>query len=540
MDYVPKPTFILFHHFSFAPRTSFFLMDPSTSEEILFRLRELLREDSLGDFFNFVDRIFSEDKSFSDPASQVYEVAMDKCSNALSTQLCSAIQNSPNTETKMRCSTLFARFLVLKSPMLHQQYARLKTFFIQLLQEEEEWKVLKIHCTCVSRIAAEIFPKQDWPELLELMLEWLSSPNSTLTRLASIVLLFKLIPECPDTFSPHVDTISSEFQRLMDDGCEDNTARIATVGAAAKFILHLATPSNYVQYYGLLRGMISVLGGAVYDLDLACKALDAMTILAKEKPRFFTLVHMAQLAEAMLKMAITNSNENMRQLAVNFFIAVGEGGDEGKGTIQSLPLNVIKGLLTQLLQMLMCVEDDDVEDDDVEDVSDSDEGKMTMCHYADESLSRLAIVLGGDVVGPNSPDLLPVFFEDDDWKKRYAAVLSLGLIASGCSKVTESQHLLLLRLDSLHGSLLVSFLNQMLVQYLESSVKKTMALVFDHQPHVRWAAIYAISEFSKHLSPYFQEQCHEEVIPALLKCMDDFRDPRVQVIVISLSLNLLF
>nr|GMD53436.1 importin-5-like [Ipomoea batatas] len=143
-----------------------------------------------------------------------------------------------------------------------------------------------------------------------------------------------------------------------------------------------------------------------------------------------------------------------------------------------------------------------VEDDDVEDVSDSDEGKMTMCHYADESLSRLAIVLGGDVVGPNSPDLLPVFFEDDDWKKRYAAVLSLGLIASGCSK--------------------------MLVQYLESSVKKTMALVFDHQPHVRWAAIYAISEFSKHLSPYFQEQCHEEVIPALLKCMDDFRDPRVQ------------
>nr|GMD49241.1 importin-5-like [Ipomoea batatas] len=489
-------------------------MDPSTSEQnpTLTQIRELLREDNRDGFFDFVDYLFSEDESLSDPADSLYEAAMDEYPNALSNKLALAINISPDTQTRMRCSTLFSRFLAVKSPFLHQMInQRLKDFFLQLLQDEEEWEILNIHCTCVSSIAARILPKEDWPELLVLMLEWLSSPNATLTRLATVVLLYELIPECPNTFSPYADPISLGFQRLMDEGCQDNTARIATVGAAARFILHLATPSNYEgcednQYYGLLPGMISVLGGAVYDHDLACKALDAMTILAKAKPRFFTLVHMTKLAEAMLKIAShtnSNSNENMRQLAVNFFIAVGEGGDEGKGMIQSLPGNVIEKLLTQLLQMLMCVEDDD---DDASwneaDVYDRDVGKMTMCCYAEDALSRLAIVLGGDVVVRNSPDLLPGFFKDADWKKRYAAVVSLGLVASGCS--------------------------EMLVQYLEESVEKKMALVRDKHPRVRWAAIYAISEFSKYLSPYFQEQCHEQVIPALLQGMDDFGNPRVQ------------
>ncbi|XP_019177140.1 PREDICTED: importin-5-like [Ipomoea nil] len=474
---------------------------PSTSEnnQIHSQIKELLSEHNRDGFFDFVNYLFSEDEAIRNPADSLYNIVMNEYPNALSNKLALAINSSPDTQTRLRCSTLFSRNLALKSPLIdHILNKRFKTFFIQLIQDEEEWEILKIHCACVSSIAALLFPKQDWPELLVLMFEWLSSPNSTLTRWASVVLLYELIPKCPDTFSPYVETISLEFKRLIDT--EDNRARIATVGAAAKFILHLATPSNHDQYYGLLTRMIAVLGDDVYDQDLACNALDAMTILAKAKPTFFTL-HIKYLAEAMLMVASdTNLNEKMRILAVNFFVTVAEGGDESNAMIQNLPSNLIEDLLTQLLQMLMCVEDDISWNE--ADVYDMNAGKTAMSCCAEDALSRLAIVLGGDVIVPNSPDSLPDFFEDDDWKKRYAAAGALGLIASGCSK--------------------------MLVQYLEESLEKTMALVRDQHPRVRWAAIYAISEFSKYLSPFFQERCHQQVIPALSEVMDDFGNPRVQ------------
>jgi len=43
----------------------------------------------------------------------------------------------------------------------------------------------------------------------------------------------------------------------------------------------------------------------------------------------------------------------------------------------------------------------------------------------------------------------------------------------------------------------------------------------DIHPHVRWAALYTIKQFSRHLKPEFQDKYHEKVMPALTKAMDD-------------------
>lgn len=83
---------------------------------------------------------------------------------------------------------------------------------------------------------------------------------------------------------------------------------------------------------------------------------------------------------------------------------------------RKLPSDIIKRLLTQSLQMLMMCVDDDIS-------------------WDEEALRRLAIARGENVIVPNSPYMLPDFLKDDDWKKRYAALTYLGLIASGCSKV---------------------------------------------------------------------------------------------------------
>nr|GMD54646.1 importin-5-like [Ipomoea batatas] len=478
------------------------MASPSSSHS---QIKALLDEDDSNPFFDFLNNLFSDDEALRRPADSLFNAAMKEFPNALSNKLAFAINTNPNPQIRIRCSTLFSRFLdnnwlLLVHPMFHTKF---KTFFIQLLRDEEDWEALKIHCACVSKMAALFFPKPGWPELLVSMFQWLCSPDFTPTNPASVILLNILIPKYCRFFYDYADILNLVFQRLMDQGYGDTRLRSATVGAAVKLIVYVAIPNDYYEYYGLLTGMISVLGDVVLcDQDLACSVLDEMVVLARGKP-WFLEVHIKSMVEAMLKIVSdTGLEEKTRKLALEFLVTVAEGGDEGYEMIQKLPSNLIEELLAQLLRMLMCDKDDiswmvEENADDMEAA-----GKMSISCYAEEALSRLAIALGGDVILPNSRDMLPGLFEDDDWKKRYAAVTALGLIASGCSK--------------------------MLVQYLEHSLEKIMELVHDEHPRVRLATLHAIREFSKSLSPFFQEQCHRQVILALSDAMNDFGNPRVQ------------
>lgn len=84
------------------------------------------------------------------------------------------------------------------------------------------------------------------------------------------------------------------------------------------------------------------------------------------------------------------------------------------------------------------------------------------------------------------------------------------------------------------------FLNQVLLEDLKYSLVKTTELIRDQHALVCWTAIRAILEISTYLSPLFQDKYHEEVVAALSVPMDESANPIVQVVVISLSLNLLF
>ena len=56
--------------------------------------------------------------------------------------------------------------------------------------------------------------------------------------------------------------------------------------------------------------------------------------------------------------------------------------------------------------------------------------------------------------------------------------------------------------------------------------------VLDEHPRVRWAAIHAIGQTCTDLGPNLQEEQHQQLLPALLKVMEDTGTPRVQVSVV--------
>lgn len=56
-----------------------------------------------------------------------------------------------------------------------------------------------------------------------------------------------------------------------------------------------------------------------------------------------------------------------------------------------------------------------------------------------------------------------------------------------------------------------------------------MEMVEHIHPRVRWTAVNAIVEFSKNLSPEFQCQYYQKVLPALTKALNDFKNFDIQV-----------
>nr|XP_016459454.1 PREDICTED: importin-5-like [Nicotiana tabacum] len=117
-------------------------------------------------------------------------------------------------------------------------------------------------------------------------------------------------------------------------------------------------------------------------------------------------------------------------------------------------------------------------------------------------LERFSRALGGKSFVPIAKEQLSAYWDAPEWEKRHAAPFALAQIAKGCSK-------------------------QVMIKDLEQPVKKVLNCLQDPHPRVRWAACCAIDRLSTVYHPDFQEQYHNQVVPALAATMDHVH-PRVQ------------
>ncbi|XP_031116862.1 uncharacterized protein LOC116020532 [Ipomoea triloba] len=391
------------------------LLQRVNSQKMAFSLKNFMGEDQ-SFFFEVVTDLFSEDTGVSRPADSLFHAAMEEYTDVLAIRLLVAIRRSPEKIRRFRCCTLLRRLVEGKWSHIHLSFQeRCKELLFQLLRREQEWDILKGLCACVSIIASS--QQCEWPELVDIMFEWLSPKEKSVAGILFSQII--PIPKWWDTFRPAAGNLGLAFYSMLKEASADNRTKTAIAGAAAKLMLHFHTP-NHLE---LLAAVISVFGGpdVVYDEDLALSALDALNILGREKVELFTPRIMSSLANEWFPPEM--NNEYMRHLIVKLLITVGEGGDQHREMIRNFPSYAIEELFTQLLHVIW------VEDDISWDVHEMGAGKMPMSSSADHSLRRLAMVLGQDLVVSCLANLLPNYFNDNDWKKRYTGVISLGLIA---------------------------------------------------------------------------------------------------------------
>ncbi|KAM3201528.1 importin-5-like [Capsicum annuum] len=365
---------------------------------------------------------------------------------------------------------------------------------------EKDDEVFKACSSCVSRIACLLFRKDEWGLLFDFMLKYL---GVDCWNRVVVVLWDELIPKCPEIFVSYVDHLIEGFKDVMVAESYDRRVGVAAAKASVKLILYYSTPLSYSKFHVLLGNLMIHLFKEIGEEELVCSLLEDLIVLACVKAAYFS-VEIGVVIERMVRLAgDLTLGEKTRKLAVEFVVTVAEDRESGCEMMQMVPDEEVTKLLGVLIDMLVHIRDDPSWGSAVND--DGNEGELGICSYGKESLGRLAIALGGNVIVPNLPPTIFNFLDHEDWQIRYAVVTAIGVISEGCSKVIE-------------------VCSEDMKHLAETIVK----LISDNHPRVRWAAIHAIGQLSMHMSPQFQEQYHQQVLPALIKVWSDFDNPRLQ------------
>lgn len=131
---------------------------------------------------------------------------------------------------------------------------------------------------------------------------------------------------------------------------------------------------------------------------------------------------------------------------------------------------------------------------------------------AQEALDRIAVALEGDVIAPVIFEHVPrLIATTHTWKARHVALMAMSMIFEGAADT--------------------------LLAHLEKIVAMILPCFEDPSPRVRWAALNAIGQMSTDFGPKLQRQFHKEIVPRLIKGLEDTANPKVVAHACAATIN---
>ncbi|XP_015167120.1 ran-binding protein 6-like [Solanum tuberosum] len=326
------------------------------------------------------------------------------------------------------------------------------------------------------------------------------STNSHLTE--NLNLFVELIQHIDaEAIVHYIDILHPMFLNTLNDSLANLDVKITALTAMSNFIQQVGSSKDRERFQDLLPAMMDMLNKA---LEENCEAsaqseLEILIELAKNEPSFFRM-QLVVVVGSMFDIAECESYEKKtRRLAVEFVMTLVEAREKTPGMIKKYPLFTEKyfAILLNLLE-------DEVYDPLLPDPYDKWDNNYDFL-FLKMCLRRLSNALGGKTVVPVAFEQLRAHLADDSWQKPCAALYALAQIVEGCSEV--------------------------MIKNMNLVVTMVLDCMGHPHPGVRFASMEAIREFLSFMRPHFQEQCHHQVVPALIKAMDD-ESVQVQVSVI--------
>ncbi|KAH7296218.1 hypothetical protein KP509_26G014000 [Ceratopteris richardii] len=459
-------------------------------------------------FEALISQLMSSGNEARGHAEQLFNICRTRHADTLVLKLIHSLRYSVAVEARSMAAVLVRRQLGIWTQLSPQTQASIKEQLLLCVQHEQVKAVAKKLCDTVAELAATIPEDGQWSELLPFLFQCVSSDTSHWKE-SALMIFGQLAQYMGPQLHSHLSTLHAVFQQTLAPTMPGNV-RLAALRATSSFVQTLETPQDREHFQDLLPGMMQTLTQALdlHEEATAQEALEMFIDVAETEPRFLRK-QLVEVVSSMLQIADADRLEDAtRHLAVEFLITLAEARERAPGMMRKLPQFIGK-LVGILLKMLLDIEDDPAWHS--AEPEDENAGESNNYEVGQECLDRLANSLGGKAVLPVVSELLPLYISDQDWRKRYAALICLAQIAEGCSKV--------------------------MVKNLSPVVNMVLNCFRDTHARVKWAAINAIGQLSTDLGPDLQEQYHQNILQALVMAMDDFSSPRVQAHAATAMLN---
>ncbi|CAK7337885.1 unnamed protein product [Dovyalis caffra] len=379
-----------------------------------------------------------------------------------------------------------------------------KPLLLELKKDHNSLLIVPVLRELLSQFKPHYMPEDDWPEFTTVLYDNLDSGKEDVLELVLSVINKSFIDGAEKRFEQSLETLCDKLKKILSSSEVSLKVKEAAVEASFSCILRLKNPVNDEFLQDLLRKVMNAVffnGEIMFDVsqeEYARLILDQLVALARTEA-WFLRNQIAKVLKFMFSiMENPEYEERTRFLAIECVLVLTED-KRGCGILVNTGDLHIKRMLSLLLSLIATINENVALDN----CDDMDLAQLRFVGQGMKSMARFSQALGGRFLLEGFPQPFESCFSSEAWQRRRAAISSLTIIAKNCSKALKSK--------------------------VDLVANPVMKMVDDMHHRVRWGAMYAVEEFSKHLHPEFQNHYHQKVLPVLTKSMDDFSDSNIQV-----------
>ncbi|KAK7202624.1 armadillo-type protein [Myxozyma melibiosi] len=370
--------------------------------------------------------------------------------------------------------------------------ATVKSLLLQALNNESVNDVRHKISDTISELT--IGNNDRWPELLEFLFNAAKSPVAGLREAC-----FRIFASTPDIISkPHLPAVAEIFRAGFHD--PDQDVQISAI-VAYTALFGTLPKSSWPTLQPLLPDLLNVLPplNTPDNTEKLTNALTPLIELASFAPKIFRPMFSTIIEFGISVMKNKEMDDTTRESALELLTTFAE---ETPGMSKKEP-TYASSMVVQLLAMMTEVgEDDDEQATSWREDDDLDNDDADSVHVAArQSLDRLALKLGGNVLLPPLFQWLPQMISSANWQERHAALMAISSFAEGCREV--------------------------MIGELSKVLDMVLPLMQDPHPRARWAACNAVGQMSTDFAPELQRDFSARVLPALIQTLET-PEPRVQ------------
>ncbi|XP_049848859.1 importin-5-like [Schistocerca gregaria] len=442
-------------------------------------------------------RGISDQQQHQECARRYKELADSKC-DRLVCNICTLL-TSPEEDLQISSAVMLRQAISKDTTQWHQLAKETqniaKSTLLGVLKASPSDTLTRHVSYTIVELAVGILEEDGWPELLD-ELHVLSKSPERRQRCSALNIFGQLVSQLYSFMLPHLKILREIITAGLND--IDFSVRLAALSATSGFVNTYRNSVSRPLLQPFVPSMLDILNQSLQSPDKsdATRALDVFVNWAAD-PSFFDQC-MPQTLEVFSNICVYEQDLSRRRSAVEFLVTLGER--QPKRMAENA--DYVRIVVCILLEMLTDVDNDTIEEWNA--AGETDRSELSTSSCVEEAIDSFCIAIGGTAIVPEAfPKITQMINCKPDWRRRYAGLVAVALMAEGCKDTIEN-----------------------LLDYVVSSF--ILPTIDSEHPRVRWACLNAIGQLAIDFSPKFIEKFHQLLIPKVCEMFDDAQNPRIQ------------